>query len=144
MAKGFEQTAHFRIQASAWLTRISTTLHGLAMLACWLSDLYALHRFILMGTILVLAWLENRRMKAALTYLRYTGGNGWQVSSDGENYLDASILDTTVITNLVIFLHYRTENQANKVLLIGKDALTNSDFRRLTVRLTLSLQGRER
>ncbi len=144
MAKGIEQTAHFRIPASARIGMLCKSLYALAMMACWLSDLYLLARLVFIGVILICWWLENRRMTAALTYLRYTGNIGWQVSSDGENYLDASILDTTVITSAVIFLHYKTENQAKKVLLIGKDALLDSDFRRLTVRLTLSLHGRER
>lgn len=135
---------HIQIRTSAWLMRISAVLHGLAILACWLSDLHTFYRLILMSVILGLAYFENRRMKVALTYLRYTGHSGWQVSSDGKNYLDASILGTTAMTNSVIFLHYRTEYQAHQVLLIGKDALANGDFRRLTVRLILSLRGRER
>ena len=142
MAKDIKEILHFHISPSRRITLISGALHCLAILACWFNNLFVLNQTILTGIILILWRLEQRCRRSTAAHLSYTGSNGWRLSTDGNKYFNIVILDATVITSVMIFFHYKTENQACGTLLIGKDSLSSYDeFRRLKVRLTLSLQG---
>lgn len=63
---------------------------------------------------------------------------------DGINYRHVAILDTTVITSVMIFLHYQSGHESAKALAIAPDSLPLNDFRRLTVQLTLAGGGQIR
>ncbi|MGY6276701.1 protein YgfX [Methylomonas sp. MgM2] len=144
MAKATEKALHFRIMPSTEFKAISDAFHGLAILACWWNDLSELIRISLTIAIVILWRLHGNRRNAGPVHLSYTGGEGWRVSLDGEDYMQAVIMNTTVILNAVIFLHFKMENQANRTLLITKGSLANNEFRRLRVKLILSLCGQER
>ncbi len=144
MVKDTKEILHFHILPSKRFTLLFNTLHGLVVLACWFNDLQVIYRLILtLGVFL--AWrLAKDRWKVSDVHLRYTSDNGWWVSSGGNSYSSAVILDATVITGVAIVLHYKIGNQARRVLLITKDSLSSNQFRRLVVRLALSMHGQER
>ena len=141
MAKHINEMQHFRILPSSRAGVVNGVLHCVAILACWLSNLQMSSQTILTSLICIFWWVAKMRWNATPVYLRYTGNNGWRVSFDGNSYHSAVILDTTIITSVVMFLHYNTENQAFRSLMIAKDSLSNNEFRRLRVRLTLSMRG---
>lgn len=143
MTKHVNQIQHFRISPSKQIEMIADALHCVAIFACWLSHLPWVSQVVLTCVVLVFWRLTKTRWKARSIHLSYTETIGWQVSSDGDNYLNAVILETTVITNVVIFLHYRKENQAFNSVAIARDSLSSDDFRCLKVRLTLTVRGRE-
>ena len=144
MIKDTKEMLHFHILPSKRFTLLFNALHCMAVLACWFNDLQINERLILMLAVL-LAWcLAKKRWKVSDVHLRYTSSNGWWVSSGENSYSSAVILDTSVITGVIIVLHYKMENQTRRALLIAKDSLSSNQFRRLVVRLALSMHGQER
>ena len=137
MSKNAQQTQHFRIAPSRRIRNVFDVLHVCAALACWLNALQPFYRLILTVVVLVLWGLNRKRWKAAPIHLRYTGNSGWAVSSDGLNYLTAVVLETTVVTNTLIFLHFRVGEWLSRTLAIASDSLPENEFRRLAVRLKL-------
>lgn len=144
MPKTCQETLHFQVLPSKQVGVLNDVLHLCAILACWFNNLQTPYQLLLIATLLVF-WRRNRkRCEATPVFLSYTENTGWEVSLDGSNYLHAMILDTTVMTSVVIFLHYKMDNRASRALVIAKDSLSVNDFRRLIIRLKLSARGRGR
>lgn len=57
---------------------------------------------------------------------------------ENDDYSGVTILESSVVTPFVIFLHLKPHKQKPMALVIAKDCLSKNDFRRLIVRLTLS------
>lgn len=138
MSKNIDETLHFDIFPSKRIEALFDALHGLAIFACWLNSLDSVYKLALSAAILAIWRLNKQRHQATPVQLSYTGEKGWEISSDGSRYQTAVILETTVITSAVVFLHYMTGNRFNHILLIPKDSLPENDFRRLIVRLKLA------
>ena len=138
MTKNIHETLHFKLVPSKQIEMIVDALHLLAILACWLNALSRTYQLSLSVAVLALWFLHKRRRRAIPVHLSYTSAKGWEISYDGSHYLIADILETTVITRIGVFFHYRIDDHFNRNLLIPKDSLPANDFRRLVVRLKLS------
>ena len=57
---------------------------------------------------------------------------------ENDDYSGVTILESSVVTPFVIFLHLKPHKQKPMALVIANDCLSKNDFRRLIVRLTLS------
>lgn len=113
-------------------------LHFLAMLACILNSLPIQIQVILAVAVAIL-WLNNRRYwKPSALLVRYTESNGWEIATDGMNYVAGRILADTVLTKWGIILRFKTDRRGIMTLLIASDALSADDFRCLRVNLSLS------
>lgn len=137
MSKNCQESFRFQVLPSRRLQQLTEVLHGCAILACWLNGLQILYQLLLMVIVVLLWWHYAMRREARPAYLRYTENKRWEVSMDQFTYQPAVILDTTVITSAVIFLHYKTDDQSSGTLVIAGDSLSANDFRRLRVRLAI-------
>lgn len=65
--------------------------------------------------------------------LRYSEKRGWELSDGGE-FEQVEILNSTVLTTVFIFLHLRNK----PAIVIANDALSESDYRQLLVKLKMT------
>jgi hypothetical protein len=65
--------------------------------------------------------------------IRHTEKRGWEISVGGD-FETATILQSTVVTTFLIFLHI----QNKPAILIANDALSRDDYRRLLVKLKMT------
>ncbi|MCX7098938.1 MAG: hypothetical protein NTV43_13630 [Methylococcales bacterium] len=89
-------------------------------------------------------WLVRRRDNPAYT-IKYSGGLAWQLVEGNDSVL-IDIVESTVITRVALFLHFRQTGQtvqswrpvALQTRLILNDALAGDDYRALIVKLKTS------
>ena len=139
MLNQFEAGNNFKIASSRRCLQVGWVLHGLAVLACWLADIPVAVKW--MGSLVIplLGWVYVHQLRQAIIELRYTGATGWQICLDGEDFWDITILNSTVISNLAIFLHYHGNiNPQFKAIMIANDSLSANDYRRLMVKLKIT------
>jgi DNA topoisomerase VI subunit A len=87
----------------------------------------------------VLGWVYVYQRGQANIELRYTRTTGWQICLDGQNFLNITILKTTVVSKLAIFLHFHGKiNPRYKAIMIANDSLSANDYRRLMVKLKIT------
>ncbi|QPK63274.1 hypothetical protein IVG45_21115 [Methylomonas sp. LL1] len=144
MSKNTQATFYFIVEPSRQIKRVFDGLHAFAVLACFLNSLQFVNQLI-MAVMVTAFWLFGTfSRKTASVYLSYTVNKGWEVALDGYNYRSAMVLGTTVIASSAIFLHFKMDGQSSRSLLIARDSMRASDYRRLMVRLKLSgySQGR--
>lgn len=144
MLKTIDTAQHFIIAPSKQVTAVLDGLHLLAIMASFLNGLQTTYQLVMAVMVIVLWWFSFKRRKTSLVYLSYTLNRTWEISLDGYSYSGARMLDTTVIANRAIFLHFTMDDQSRTALMIAKDSMPASDYRRLTVRLKLSGYGQGR
>ncbi len=138
MSKNTPENIRFDISPSQRVLTIFDILHFLALWACWFNSLDLEYKLIF-SVAVVLVWCsQRRRFPASPIHLSYTSGLLWEISYDGNIYLPVTILETTVITNTAVFLHYTVNHCSRRNLLISKDSLSDDAYRRLIVKLKLS------
>ncbi|PPD35688.1 MAG: hypothetical protein CTY19_01165 [Methylomonas sp.] len=138
MVQNLSLSQNFEIKPSHQHEKLFDLLHLLAILACSLSSLIPGYKVALVCLIIMLRLIANRRWHHNSFQLRFTHFSGWEMAFGHNDYRKVKILDTTVVTPFVIFLHFQAQNQPASALLVMKDSLSKDDFRRLIVRLKLS------
>lgn len=113
-------------------------LHLVAILACYFTSVQVYFQLCMMSIIIVFWLICHKCRKTPVMHLRYTSNLGWQVAMGRKVYQNAMILETTVITHVVVFLHFKVDDQPCSAMVIAKDSLSATDYRRLLVRLKLS------
>lgn len=138
MSKNLEQSVYFSIRSSRWLILAVSWLHLLAVTACWLAALPTAYKVILSVLVGFSGLYHTRAGKTGMTYLRYTAEQGWDRRDSSGDYLPISIRSSTVITGMLIILHWDSDDTIAGSLVIVKDAMAPNDYRRLLVCLKIS------
>jgi hypothetical protein len=139
MFNQFEAGSYFKIGSSRRCLQVGCALHGMAVLACWLANIPVAVKWVMSLVIPALGWVYVYQRGQANIELRYTRTTGWQICLDGKDFWDITILKSTVVSNLAIFLHYRGKiNPRFKAIMIANDSLSANDYRRLMVKLKIT------
>jgi hypothetical protein len=107
--------------------------YGLALSACLISALPWPGKLLLSLALPVHLYFAVKTVDRRHVEIRYTEGTGWHLAEE-----QVSILPSTVLTPFAIWLHFKPQAGRKKAVLIVKDALSESEFRRLTVKLKIS------
>lgn len=124
----------WHISHSKQLGYVLIIMYLLAFVAIWTSAI----TFVSQGALTTCLFLHGyyTATKKENWQLTYTDENGWQITPDNDKPKLITILKSTVITRLVICLHYR-HDMTNNYRYIFKDALLNNHntYRQLIVTL---------
>ncbi len=127
-----------RIGMSNREKKILLLMHMMALLAIGLSAIEPFLKWLLI-TVVVFSGIVYRHrysIKDAERLFRYSEDYGWQLFKQ-DRFVQIRILGSTVLTPLVIFLHYEWQGK-NYYQVIFNDAMGKNDFRRLTVYLKIT------
>lgn len=126
--------ARFSVGPSRRLKYALLAVHGLALTACLTSAFPWPGKLLLSLALPVYLFFTVRNIDRHPVAIRYTEGMGWNIAGE-----QATILPSTVLTPFAIWLHFKPQlARKKKALLIVKDAMADSEFRRLTVKLKIS------
>ncbi|OAI01947.1 hypothetical protein A1353_17545 [Methylomonas methanica] len=120
---------------------IVSAIHALTLVACWLNALPIPYKGLLTMAVL-LSWRSNMASgEIGVAYLRYTPKHGWSLLGNGDHYQSIEIQASTVVTGLLIALHWVHDKGRRQSMIIPKDAMSNNDYRKLSVCLIISGHG---
>ena len=128
----------WQIGVSYWLMRLLAVGSFLALIACFMNALALLIKLGLASLVLLQALQTWQQFSVCHWYLNYEDENSWKIIESNRIY-PIEILSSTVISQCVIFLHYRNESKKH-YRLIFKDALfpNASNFRQLIMALKIA------
>jgi hypothetical protein len=126
---------HLTLNPSIKLQQFNLAAHGLALIAVFLNNLPWLLRIAIAVIVASDLWIKDKRIKNESRIITYNDRSGWQLKT-GANLESIDILTSTVVTPAVIFLH----TKARPAQIIVHDALDEDDFRRLIVKLKLTIK----
>jgi hypothetical protein len=114
-------------------------LHAIAIIAALTNALTTSYKIILVIAILVslIVYLKRENNVKGLT-LRHAEVSGWEITSLENQFSSIQVLPSTVITQYLIVLHYKIQNQKKRAIIICKDTMTNDNYRKLLVALKIS------
>lgn len=137
MPKNQQITTEFTISTSNCLKWLSTGIHGVSILSCWLNNLPILIQAAL-SLLCCVSWIYHFRVyKANQAYLRYTQNQNWQISVNNTVYTDMELMPSSVIGRIVSILHLKNAIHS-KNLIIFKDAMAINEYRRMIVLIKIS------
>jgi hypothetical protein len=125
--------AQFSVGPSRRLKYALLAAHGLALSACLISALPWPGKLLLSLALPAHLYFAVRHIGRHLVAIRYSEGAGWHLAEE-----QVIILPSTVLTPFAIWLHFKPPSARKKALLIVKDAMSDGEFRRLTVKLKIS------
>lgn len=133
-----EQALILTITPSKVLIHVLCLVHLLALAACIICILptglkIALFIACSMNFGFFVKYLKNKQY-----ILKHSYSSGWEIS-EGDRVVSIQIENSTVVTLVAVFLHFRQPNKAKETIVILPDSLTEDDFRRLIVKLKTSL-----
>lgn len=107
--------------------------HGLAIAASFANTLPMLVKIIVVLCIFLHFKFTFPKFCQEHRKLKYSDKRGWELA-DGGDYEQVEVLPSTVLTTVFIFLHLRNRT----ALVIANDALSESDYRHLLVKLKMT------
>jgi hypothetical protein len=125
--------AQFSVGSSRRLKYALLAGHGLALIACLISALSWPGKLLLSLTLPVHLFFAVRNIDRQHVTIRYQEGSGWHIDDK-----QVTILSSTVLTPFAVWLHFKPELARKNALLILKDAMPDTEFRRLIVKLKIS------
>jgi hypothetical protein len=125
---------HLILKPSIKLQQFNLAAHGLALIAILLNNLPWLVRIAIAVIVAADFWIQHQRIKNESRTIIYNDRLGWQLITGGD-LKPIEILPSTVVTPAVIFMHIK----ASPAQIIVHDALDEDDFRRLIVKLKLTI-----
>nr|WP_143341547.1 protein YgfX [Crenothrix polyspora] len=134
MLKKSQPLLQLTLQSSTRLKKFIIILHVLALAACMANALAAVFKMVLAAFVGVHFWFTHKRLKNEYWEIRHTDAGGWEALINGQ-FEAIRILDSSVITTFVIFLHFKYRNTVRCNLVILSDALIADDYRQFIVRL---------
>lgn len=131
-----EPKYEWHITHSKQLGYVLIIMHLLALVAIWTSAITFVSQGVLTSCLFLHGYYTYVVTKKENWQLTYTEENGWQIILDNDKPRSITILQSTVLTRLVICLHYR-HDITNNYRYIFKDALSNNlnTYRQLIVTL---------
>lgn len=126
------------VAVSKWVQGWIVVIHLIAMLVCFLLPINLLMQFGLAVVVCIFAYQDWKKyvIKQANLAIKFTNDSGWQLGNR-DNYCPIQLLSSSVVTTMLIILHYKSRSRKKKTMLIVKDALSDENFRALTVALKL-------
>ena len=143
------QTQLFSLQPSKNALRGAMCLYALAALATLLTPLSSSTQGFVLLWLGLEFWRTRKQLRREQVALRYIQGASWQVLQVNRPAA-VEILQSSVITPVAVFLHYKPRTQARtwreysalgrcSCLFISADSLSIADYRRLIVLLKITL-----
>jgi hypothetical protein len=131
-----KQSATFfaELRPSRHLRYLISVIHFIATAACFAN---ALPIVIKLGVITLIATnfiRVNRNLKSESRQIKYSGKNGWEISTAVDREA-IEIVGSSVISTNVVFLHLK----GKAPIVIFHDALEERDFRQLIVWLKMTV-----
>ncbi len=113
-------------------------IHVLAVYSCLIAAVPMMIKMVLaVGVLLHLIFSLHQKAKLTGLKLQYSSSRAWEVAIKGV-FSPIYILPSTVITPLVIFLHFKKQSGKKQSMLIFNDAISSEAFRKLTVELRIN------
>ena len=141
MSKKLEPPLHFEIQRSSCLLFFIIGLHGLSVLSCLqIALIWQLKIVWLLLVILSLSWQLRKYWQGYYqVYLQCKADNSWQYSMIQQDFVDISILPSSVLSAWLIILHIKVDKKYHTLLIIN-DSLSAEAYRQLKVALKVRRQ----
>ncbi|MGR9117190.1 MAG: protein YgfX [Gammaproteobacteria bacterium] len=138
MPKNSTMSFEWLIKSSLIQLRILVITHVAALMAVLISAVSLVYKGTLVLTIAVSAWVywQNYFRKNSTTTIRYTDALGWELF-EGHEYRPIKILGSTVVTPMVIVLHFSLDNHTRHWAIFN-DALGQKEFIQLIVQLKIA------
>jgi hypothetical protein len=111
--------------------------HLLALAACISSSIPMLVKVLLCAVCCAHYFFIISRLDKKHYIIKHSVAQGWEIMQQ-EDFVSIQIEHSTVVSLLAVFLHFRTEDNVKKTLVLVNDSLTELDFRRFIVRLKTS------
>lgn len=134
MLKKFQPPLQLVLQPSARLKKFIVIIHLLALTACMTNALTPIFKMGLAAIVGVHFWFTRQRLKNEHWVITHNDAGGWEAFINGQ-FEAIQILDSTVITRVVVFLHFKYRNTVRCNIIILSDALAADDYRQFIVRL---------
>ncbi len=134
MLKKSQPPLQLTLQPSTRLKQFLIIVHTLALAACMANALAPVFKIGLAAVVGVHFGFTHKRLKNEYWIIRHTDVNGWETLIDGQ-FEAIQILDSTVITTFVIFLHFKYRSKVKCHIAVLSDALATDDYRQFIVRL---------
>jgi hypothetical protein len=125
--------AQFSVGSSRRLKYALLAGHGLALTACLISALPWPGKLLLGLALPCHLFFAARNVDRQQVTICYREGSGWNIDAE-----QVTILSSTVLTPFAVWLHFKPELARKNALLIMKDAMPDTEFRRLIVKLKIS------
>jgi hypothetical protein len=119
---------------SVRLKHLLIIVHIIALAACLLAYIPVMFKIGLVVCVAVHFRWSDKCLKQQHWQIRHTDENGWEALIDGQ-FIAINILSSTVITTVVIVLHFEYQNTIKCHLAILNDALNADNYRQFIVRL---------
>jgi hypothetical protein len=138
LSKKYDPSLLLELKPSKRLKRLLISAHVLALGACLAAALPLAVKSGLLAGICLHLKVAVERLKDCRQTIRYTEASGWEIM-EGDDFEPARIINSTVITVYVIFLHVIRRNAGKKTIIILNDAVSEDDYRFLIVKLRTSV-----
>ncbi len=133
-----DQSLSFMIGKSRFMILFLLIIHLLSVIACLLSGLSINYQVILVLVITVSLFKQlSDYNETNGGCLKYDGIGDWKFASDCRVSTSIDISGATVLTSLLTVLYFKQENR-KKTLVIFKDAMTGTEYRKLKAALKMS------
>jgi toxin CptA len=133
LQKKHEISLLVELKPSKRLKRLLVVMHMLALGSSLANALPIAVKLALLIGIWIHLCITVKRLKHEQYKIKHSEALGWEVS-DGNDFKQVLILNSTVITLFAIFLHFNDTAYKQSVLIVN-DALSEDDYRRLIVKL---------
>jgi hypothetical protein len=133
IAKKLNSTFVAELKPSKKIQQLVIVIHVIALAACFANALPLEMKLVTALLIGLNLTKTHPALKKERRIITYTEKQGWQISNGGD-FKAVTILKSTVTTTFFIFLHLQNESTT----LIAYDALDETDYRDLIVRLKIT------
>ena len=122
------------LKPSEQLKQLLIILYLLALVSCFANALPVSIKLSLSTLISLYCYDQTTSLLKTHYTIKHSDALGWEISTNNRDFQSIQILNSTVITQWAIFLHFNN-NAKKQSVLIPSDALSTQDYRLLIVRL---------
>ncbi len=112
MQNDYKTNLVLSIKPSMILRKLIVFIHGLAFVASMINSLVFSVKVSLCVVVSIHCWIILKRLSSLKHIERYTEALGWQLS-EGQDFVPIDVLNSTVITTKVLFLHFNYRSQGS-------------------------------
>jgi hypothetical protein len=134
LSKKYDPSLLLELKPSKRLKQLLIFAHVLALGACLANALPLAIKLGLSAGICLHFGGVIRHLNNPRQIIKYTEASGWEIL-EGNDFEPVRIINSTVITVYVIFLHVIRQSAGKKTIIVLKDALSKDDYRFLIVKL---------
>jgi hypothetical protein len=134
LSKKYDPSLLLELKPSKRLKQLLISAHVLALGACLANALPLAIKLGLSAGICLHLGVVIRHLNNPRQIIKYTEASGWEIL-EGNDFEPVRIINSTVITVYVIFLHVIRQSAGKKTIIVLNDALSEDDYRFLIVKL---------